>query len=330
MKKIFLLLLPILSSCGLSLDLVEKEIPRPDYNNLEYWVAHPEKSDLSDSVFTARLSDQFGIPVFFVSPTIYFPKKGETWNLDPSATTSEHAFDTPIKYQSTAFNVAGPVFSPAYRQSAYQVYNVAPNPTTTKSYAIAYSDVLSAFEAFQRQIGPHTPYILASHSQGTDHLIRLIQNDCSKEQLDRLVVAYLIGMPVNDCEMNIPICESPTSTGCYTSWRTYNTKAAYHNKYPVECIGVVNPISWTTGANLESSAKNIDVLITDSKPLFQGLVSAEIKNGAVVTEKPQFPGSIFIRTKDYHRGDINLYYGNIQENVLTRCLQYQKEQGRQQ
>lgn len=328
MKSLFPFLLLVLSSCGLSLDLVEKEIPTPDYNDLNYWVAHPEKLDLSDSVFTSRPADQFGIPVFFVSPTIHFPKKGETWNHDPSDAAAEHAFDTPVKYQSTAFNVAGPVYSPAYRQSAYQVYNVAPNPTTAKSYAIAYADVREAFAVFQKQIGPQSPYILASHSQGTDHLIRLIQNDLTKDQLDHLVVAYLVGMPVNDCDMKIPICESPNSTGCYTSWRTYHTKAKFYNKYPVECIGVVNPISWNTETNYVPSTKNLDALISDSKPLFQNLVSAKIQNGVVVTERPRFPGSILIRTKNYHRGDINLYYGNIQENVLIRCLQYQKEQGR--
>ena len=329
MRKVFPLLLLVLTSCGLSLDLVEKEIPAPDYGDLNYWVAHPEKKDLSDSVFTSRSADQFGIPVFFVSPTIYFPKKGGSWNLDPSSITSEHAFDTPVKYQSTAFNVAGPVYSPAYRQSAYQVYNVAPNAATAKSYAIAYADVREAFRVFQKQIGPQSPFILASHSQGTDHLIRLIQNDLTKDQLDRLVVAYLVGMPVNDCDMKIPICDSPSSTGCYTSWRTYHTKAKFYNKYPVECIGVVNPISWNTETNYEAAEKNLDVLISDSKPLFQGLVSAKIQNGVVVTGRPKFPGSILIRTKNYHRGDINLYYGNIQDNVLTRCLQYQKEQGRQ-
>ena len=328
MKKVVPLLLLVLSSCGLSQELIEKEISAPDYNDLNYWVAHPEKLDLSDSVFTSRPSNQFGIPVFFVSPTIYIPKKGGAWNLDPSEPTSEHAFDTPVKYQSTAFNVAGPVYSPSYRQSAYQVYNVAPNPTTAKSYAIAYADVRAAFVIFQKQIGPQSPFILASHSQGTDHLIRLIQNDLTKDELGRLVVAYLVGMPVNDCDMKIPICESPSSIRCYTSWRTYNTKAKFYNKYPVECVGVVNPISWTTETNYEPSAKNIDVLVSDSKPLFQELVSAEIKNGVVVTERPQFPGSFLIRTKNYHKGDINLYYGNIQENVLTRCLQYQKELGR--
>ena len=65
-----------------------------------------------------------------MSPTVYFPDKKESWNLNPSIDQEKSLFETPVTFQSTAFNVAGFVFSPAYRQSAYQVYNVAPNPIT--------------------------------------------------------------------------------------------------------------------------------------------------------------------------------------------------------
>ena len=326
MKKIVLPLLLALSSCGLSLDLVEKELPLPDYSNIDYWIAHPEKIDLSDSSFTGELVNQFDIPVFFVSPTVYFPEKKESWNLNPSTAEGKSLFETPLTFQSTAFNVAGFVFSPVYRQSAYQVYNIAPNQITKRSYDIAYSDVRSAFNHFISQIGPQTPFILASHSQGTDHLIRLFQEDFPKALYGQLVAAYLVGMPVNDCEMPLPICEEPTSTGCYTSWRTFHTTAKVFNKYPVSCIGVTNPISWNTTAVLADISLNTNVMYNENKPLLQALVSAQIKNGVVITKRPKFPGSMLIRTKNYHRGDINLFYGNIQSNVKARCLQYLKEQ----
>ncbi|MEC8458768.1 MAG: DUF3089 domain-containing protein [Bacteroidota bacterium] len=326
MKKIVLPSLLALSSCGLSLDLIEKELPPPDYSNIDYWMAHPEKIDLSDSSFTGELVNQFDIPVFFVSPTVYFPEKKESWNLNPSIAEEKSLFETPLTFQSTAFNVAGFVFSPAYRQSAYQVYTIPPNPITTRSYDIAYSDVRNAFNNFIHQIGPQTPFILASHSQGTDHLIRLFQEDFPKALYGQLVAAYLIGMPVNDCEMPLPICEEPTSTGCYTSWRTFHTTAKVFNKYPVACIGVTNPISWNTTTVLADISLNTNVMYNENKPLLQALVSAQINNGVVITKRPKFPGSMFIRTKNYHRGDINLYYGNIQSNVKVRCLRYLKEQ----
>lgn len=328
MKNLSLLFLPFLVSCGLSLELVEKDIAAPDYTKVSSWAAHPEKLDWSDSSFTSRNANQFDIPVFFVSPTIYFPKRGGTWNLDPTLEKSEHAFDTPIKYQSTAFNIAGPVYSPTYRQSAYQVYEVPPNTVTKGSYQMAYADVESAFEEFQKRIGPEQPFILASHSQGTDHLIRLISKPEFEVYTDRLVAAYLVGMPVDNCSIPLPLCQSPDQTGCYTSWRTHHLTSKVYNKYPVACIGVTNPISWEINSEYLPKTANKEALINADKKLLQQLVSAQIKNGVIVTERPQFPGSFLIRTKNYHRGDINLYYGSIQENVIQRCRAYLKAHSR--
>ena len=65
---------------------------------------------------------------------------------------------------------------------------------------------------------------------------------------------------------------------------------------------MVNPLSWTTAPTRVPASMNKDVLVSDEKPLFQELVSAKISNGVVVTERPQFPGSFVIRTKNYHRG----------------------------
>ena len=89
---------------------------------------------------------------------------------------------------------------------------------------------------------------------------------------------------------------------------------------------VTNPISWNTTSVLADISLNTNVMYNENKPLLQALVSAQIKNGVVITKRPKFPGSMLIRTKNYHRGDINLFYGNIQSNVKVRCLQYLKEQ----
>lgn len=321
----WLLLLPLVISCSLSQDLVTGVPDKPDYSSLDSWLAHPEKLDLSDSIYLGEVKNQFGIPVFFVSPTVYFPKKGGSWNLDVNTATGKELFDRPITYQSTAFNIAGDVYSPAYRQSAYQVYLTAPSTVTKRSYDIAYQDVRSAFQAFLTQIGAASPFILAAHSQGTDHLIRLIKEDFPRELHTKLVAAYLVGMPVDTCDFPLPICENSSSTGCFTSWRTYHIRASIANKYPEECIGVVNPLSWTTEKDYVGKEHNVSVFISTDKPLRDKLVSAEISEGVVKTEKPDIPGKLFIRTTNYHRGDINLYYGNIQQNVKERCLSYLKE-----
>ena len=219
--------------------------------------------------------------------------------------------------------------TPYYRQAAYQVYNVAPNPTTARAYRIAYEDVKAAFDQFLVEIGPGTPFILAGHSQGTDHLEHLINSHLTSEHLDRLVVAYLIGMPIDQCKIAIPICETETQTGCFCSWRTYAEGAEITNKLEEECIGVTNPITWNASKEPAEASQNLGALVRYDKSLIPNITDARIDQGVVYAKRPHFPGSWMIRTKNYHRGDINLYFASIQENVRRRLLLYLREHSKE-
>jgi len=205
--------------CGLSQDLVFEVPPTPDYTDLDNWAGHAEKLDITDSIFVPT-PRTFGVPVFYVYPTVHFPKKGGTWNADSYSAEVREKTHYAVKMQSSAFNVAGPVYAPYYRQAAYQVYNVAANTTTVNAYNLAYNDVRAAFEQFLVDIGPDVPFVLASHSQGTDHLERLIRNEFDKELQDRLVVAYLVGMPVfaDTTFLPIPLCETIHQLVSHTQW----------------------------------------------------------------------------------------------------------------
>lgn len=318
----------LLHSCGLSDKLVVNVPVTPDYTSTQYWAAHPEIQDGSDTSFTSQPRNQFDVPVFFVSPTVYFPKKGQSWSADPRSESFRKSFETPIVFQSTAFNVAGPVYAPYYRQAAYQVYTTPPSAASAQAYELAYNDVRAAFFQFLKEIPSSSPFILASHSQGTDHLVKLVKEDLDRELLPRVVAAYLIGMEVNACEMPLPVAETPTQTGALISWRTYKEGFEKRNKFPVECIAITNPLDWTTttakiipeaGANLGGLAKPGDGLIDQ-------IATAQIYNGVIWSERPKIRGARLLRTENYHKGDINLYYGSIQQNVIARTLTYLKEQ----
>ena len=315
----------LLTSCGLSLSLQEEIYDAPDYTSLDAWASHPEFADYSDSSLAFYQANQFGVPVFFVYPTVHFPEKDGSWSADISNPDYQAAVTTPVKYQAPAFNVAGPVFTPYYRQAAYQVYNVAPNPTTARAYRIAYEDVKAAFDQFIVEIGPGTPFILAGHSQGTDHLEHLINSHLTPAHLDRLVVAYLVGMPIDQCKIAIPICETETQTGCFCSWRTYSEGAEIANRFEEACIGVTNPITWITSKEPAEASQNLGAFIRYDKSLIPNITDARIDQGVVFAKRPHFPGSWMIRTKNYHRGDINLYFASIQENVRRRLVLYLRE-----
>ena len=303
-----------MAGCGLSQDLVFTVPPAPDYTDLDNWAGHAEKLDMTDSVFVPT-PRTFGVPVFYVYPTAHFPKKGGSWNAYSYSEEVRERTHFAVKMQSSAFNVAGPVYAPYYRQAAYQVYNVAPNTTTVNAYNLAYNDVRIAFEQFLVDIGPDVPFVLASHSQGTDHLEHLIRDEFDKELQDRLVIAYLIGMPVL-ADLPIPLCEDPLQTGCFVSWRTFHKSVEPSSNSSI--VGVVNPLSWDISSAKVPAKENPGAIVFESGEILPGLIGAQIKDGIIIADRPMFKGSWLIRTKDYHRGDINLYYLSIRENLQAR------------
>jgi hypothetical protein len=309
-----------LQSCGLSQDLVFEVPQAPDYEKLSSWAAHSEFKDGSDTLVTGAETSKGDVPVFFVAPTVHFPKKGGAWNARIEDENLQLSFRTPITYQASAFNSAGPVYAPYYRQSAYQVYDVAPNEITAASYQLAYQDVQRAFDEFLRQIGPRTPFILASHSQGTDHLERLIKEHLDEEKRFYLVAAYLVGMPVDECSLPIPKCTHASQTGCFVSWRTYKDGTVILPQS--DCLAVTNPLSWNSNDEYIPASQNPGSLIFMEKGIQQGVCGARIAGPILTTPRPKFRGSWLIRTKNYHRGDINLYYQSVRENALLRASQF--------
>lgn len=95
-----------------------------------------------------------------------------------------------IASQATCFNESCRVWAPYYRQCAIGAL------TNPKPREIAYSDVKRAFEYFLANLPSDTsPIVLASHSQGTFHLTRLVEElfEPNEALRSRLVCAYLVG-----------------------------------------------------------------------------------------------------------------------------------------
>lgn len=89
----------------------------------------------------------------------------------------------------------------------------------------AYSDVRRAFINYlEYHIG--SPIIIAGHSQGTQHAKTLIKEFFDGQLLkNRLVAAYLVGMPVKQDEFKtIPPCIDSLQTACFVRWRTFQKR----------------------------------------------------------------------------------------------------------
>jgi hypothetical protein len=76
----------------------------------------------------------------------------------------------------------------------------------------------------------------------------------------------------------------------------------------------------------EYAPKNLNkgAVLTRFNYIFPGLTDARIHGDILWVDKPHFPGSFFFRTRNYHIGDINLYYLNIRENLRNRIAAFKK------
>jgi len=308
----------------------------PDYSNLDYWAAHPYKKDPSDSVprpLRNNYHPDTTVDVFFIYPTTYTDRQkllGDNGPVDNAELNAKTDYST-ILLQASIFNEAGRIFSPRYRQAnlaAYFALNAADSAAAITEFELAYHDVKTAFLYYLQHNNNGHPIIIASHSQGTTHAKRLLKELFDGKPLQQqLVAAYLIGMAVEpDLLTSIKPCTTPDQTGCVISWRTY--LKTYTPEFILNerfTAIVTNPITWDAAQpNADRSLNKGGILLNFNK-LAQHPADAIVHDGVLWTDRPHFPGSIFYKAKNYHVGDLNLYYINIRENAALRVAAFRKK-----
>ncbi|MBS1597188.1 MAG: DUF3089 domain-containing protein [Bacteroidetes bacterium] len=302
----------------------------PDYSKLEYWAAHPYKHNPSDSVpapLRATTIKDSVVDVFFLHPTTFGLKSDTAWNADiNSAETNAKTDYTTILFQASAFNECR-VFAPRYRQANIAAYFTQDTVAAAKAFDLAYEDLKTAFQYYLDHYNQGRPIIIASHSQGTTHAERLLKEFFEDKPLkSKLVVAYIIGMriPKNYFSTLAP-CKDSTQTGCYVGWRTY--RKGYEPSYiknEDESAPVTNPLTWTTTSEYAARDLNRGSVLLKFNKLPMNVTDAQTNDHVLWINRPHFPGSFFYRTKNYHIGDINLFYVNIRDNIRTRINAFWK------
>ncbi len=161
--------------------------------------------------------------VFFIHPTSYLEKS--RWNAplnDPESQWRARLF---VQSQASAFNDIGEVWAPKYRQATFGAF-LTTKADAAKALDFAYRDVLAAFEAFLRQAPKDRPIILAAHSQGSYHLMRLLAERIKGHpEAKRIVAAYVVGWPISITAdlpaLGFPACAQPGQARCILSWQSF-------------------------------------------------------------------------------------------------------------
>ncbi len=301
----------------------------PDYSNLNYWAAHPLKRDPSDSIpkpVRKEKKDSL-VDVFFLHPTIYTGKLKDTnLNADINDAYLNAKTDySSMLYQASVFNQHAKIYAPRFREAHYSAYFTKDTLAAVAAFDLAYDDVKTAFEYYLNNYNNNRPIIIASHSQGTTHALRLLKDFFENKPLQqKLVAAYVIGMTIPPKFFSaLKMCETPLETGCLCGWRTFRKgyKAPYI-KAEKEFSLVTNPLTWKTDTSYASKKLNKGSVLYKFNKVYKQTTDAQIHEGVIWIKRPKFPWSFLYSTKNYHIGDINLYYINMKENVEQRITSY--------
>lgn len=305
----------------------------PDYSNTANWAALPWIKDPSDSV-PAPLQKNYQpdslVDIFFIHPTTYTDTaKQFGWNapVDDAAINKKTDGGT-ILYQASIFNEAGRVFAPRYRQANLSAYYSHDTVAALAAFDEAYRDVRAAFEYYMQHYNNGRPVIIASHSQGTTHAIRLMREFFDGTALqNKLVAAYLVGMAVKpDTFATITACKTPVQTGCICSWRTFKEdyEPLYVQKENFTAI-VTNPLTWDADKPVATRRENQGSVLLNFNRVKPKVANAAIHDGVLWIGKPHFFGSIFLTNKNYHIADYNLFYLSVRQNAMQRVNAFWKE-----
>lgn len=297
--------------------------PKPDYSNENTWAALPNKKDNAHLIpLNSGLKvneDSALVDVFFVHPTTYYKR---TWNADVNyERLNIFTGKTTILHQASVFNESCKIYAPRYRQATLFSF-MDKKDNGKKALDLAYQDVKDAFSYYLKNYNHGRPFIIASHSQGSRHAKKLLQDFIEKDTAlyNRMVAAYIIGFKIGKDELTvIQPCRSATETNCYITW---NSVLKGKDSDYFRSISCTNPLTWTTDTTYANADKNLGSVPKSFDRIDKNVTDAQVINGLLNVHKPMVKGYPMIWHGSFHLVDYNLFYMNIRTNVKDRIKAY--------
>ena len=327
-----------------------RDVPMPqgaNYGQAALWIARPDIANnpalwlppgVQRSNAAARAS------VFFVHPTS-FTERG-AWNAPVNDRESQDLAALFVRSQASAFNGVGQIWAPKYRQATFGAF-LTSNANARRALDFAYRDVLAAYEEFLREAPADRPIILAAHSQGRMHLIRLLQERLrGAPEASRVVAVYLIGWPVSLSAdlpaLPVPACQSAAQARCVLSWMSYAEPADTSQILDVwdDTSGprgarrgsdmlCTNPLTGARGGGAGAD-RNLGTLVPNQEMtearLTPRLIAARCgpRGALLIGERESLPemGPYALPGNNYHVYDYALFWANIRADAERRLAAF--------
>jgi len=312
----------------------------PDYSDASNWVSRPGMPNDPASWLPDGVSQPVtaNAAIFFIHPTTYL--ENDKWNA-PLQPGGDWAFRTNlfVESEASAFSSVGQIWAPRYRQAAFGAF-LLDSADARRALDFAYQDVAAAFEEFLKEAGDR-PIILAGHSQGALHLLRLLREKVAgKPVARRLVAAYVVGWPIDTRSdlpaIGVPACAASSDTGCILSWMSFGTPAnpslildqwkktpglAGERRDPRNIL-CLNPLTGTQNG-AAAPAANPGTLVPSmnfaSASLASRQVGAHCDNGLLILDGHIPPlGPYVLPGNNYHVYDYALFWGAVRRDAERR------------
>lgn len=307
----------------------------PDYATAEAWIARPDMDERTNPAewqapeFPPPTAAPRRVAAFYIHPTTYL--KRDRWNAPLEDAESRDRAVLFVRSQASAFNNVAAVWAPRYRQAAFGAF-LLKSEDASRALDVAYRDLSSAFDEFLEQVPASQPIILAGHSQGALHLMRLLQ-ERKADLAGRLLAAYVVGWPISTTAdlpaLGFPPCRAANQTGCILSWMSFaepanptlilsswqGTNGPSGEERRRKHILCVNPLTGTQGGAAPPSA-NAGTLVPSadlsSAKLVPGRVGAKCEKGLLLIDGQIPPlGPYVLPGNNYHVYDYALFWWPI-------------------
>lgn len=329
---------------------VQAAIPSRDYDDARLWVARPDiRGNPAQWTPAGYAPSPHGeAAVFFIHPTSYIRR--DHWNGPFDDAETNARTDILVRGQASAFNGVSEIWAPRYRQATFGAF-LTSAADADRALKLAYGDVAAAFDAFLREVGPDRPIILAGHSQGAVHLLRLLRERVAGKPLaGRIVAAYAVGWPISRTTdlpaLGLPECTAAGQAGCILSWesfaepadpslvtdiydRTTGFDGQLRRGTPIVCT---NPITGTAdaaappAANLGTLFPSLDL---SSATIAAGKVGARCgPRGFLLIGDPPGLGPYVLPGNNYHVYDIPLFWADVRTDAARRLAAWHGGHGR--
>lgn len=288
-----------------------------DYTNQDNWA-------IKD------ISSQKSADVFFICPTVDMGAEGNL-NMSMDDETVKNNFVGATNMEKGIYDVDANFYAPYYRQITFPVYSMD-EKDAAEALDIAYCDVRAAFEQFLKETDKDRPIILAGFSQGSQMMLRLMEECFGDKKLqERLVAAYAIGWRVTDEDIkrcsHLKLAQKADDTGVIIAFEAESGNIKDSIIVPEGVYTyAINPLNWKTDNTVADASLNTGACFTD----YSGAITKEalhfcgayldpVRGTLTVTgvTPADYPGLIF-EDGVYHLYDYQFFYRNLQENVAER------------